>query len=235
MSLRCDGTCSYSRTTNVMEVRITDSQDPIFVSTFRDRTHSNQGSQQHNELLHNQCANAPFIPNNKEVAMKSSSLRWLVAVTLTMAVPADAMAVIPSDAMGVRENNGGNCIGTKSCRPRCITFRVDREPQQCDSSVGIFSVESDLNPWDVSQFNTFNCEASSSCVNDLCGEDLTQDLTVRIGEFGDSGSQYYSSVYMPKDGDERFTYCSVYPCPNDECAVPEQMVSETVGMSLLCI
>jgi hypothetical protein len=145
------------------------------------------------------------------------TLRWLSAVALAMTAP--------SEGKSVRDDNGGNCDGVKSCRPRCVTFRIDRETQQCNSSSGIFSVASNLNPWNVSKFNTLNCQASSTCVNSLCGTNLSGDLTVRIGEFGASGSSYYSSIYLPEGSDERFTYCSVYPCPKDECAVPEQMVS----------
>lgn len=140
------------------------------------------------------------------------SFAWLYGVALAWT----------SEAANVREN-GGNCDGLKSCRPRCITFRIDRDNQECDSSEGIFSVESVMNPWDVPEFKTFNCEPI--CDNNLCGLDLFGDLTVRIGEFGESGSQYYSNIFLPGDNEERFTYCSVYPCPKEECAVPEQMVS----------
>ena len=146
------------------------------------------------------------------------SFVWLCGIALALTVL--------SEARNVRDNNGGNCVGVKSCRPRCITFRIDRDNQECDSSKGIFTDESSLNPWDVSQFEISNCEISNTCANNLCGLDLFGDLTVRIGEFGASGSLYYSSIFVPADGEERFTYCSVYPCPKDECAVPEQMVSE---------
>lgn len=153
-------------------------------------------------------------------------LRWFSAVALAMTATSEAAMVATSEAKGVRDGNGGNCDGVKSCRPRCITFRIDRESQQCDSSSGVFSVASNLNPWDVSEFNTLNCQASNTCVNSLCGTtDLSGDLTVRIGEFGGSGSLYYSSIYLPEGSDERFTYCSVYSCPKEECAIPEQMVS----------
>lgn len=152
--------------------------------------------------------------------MALSSLRWLCAVAfLAMTAPAKA-----SD---VRENNGGNCDGTTSCRPRCITFRLDRDEQQCDSSQGIFSVQSNLNPWDISEFNTFNCNPGTT--------DLSGDLTIRIGEFGESGSLYYSSIFLPENGDERFTYCSVYPCPKEECAVPEQLVRRVVFEDLVAL
>jgi hypothetical protein len=146
--------------------------------------------------------------------MKVSLLQWLYAAAFVAMASA---ASIPNEA-SVRDNNGGNCIGVKSCRPRCITFRVDRDEQDCASSKGIFTVESNLNPWDVSEFEAFNCDAGIT--------DLSQDVTIRIGEFGASGSKYYSSIFLPQDGDERFTYCSVYPCPKDECAVPEQMVRQ---------
>jgi hypothetical protein len=57
----------------------------------------------------------------------------------------------------------------------------------------------------------------------LCDRDLSGDLTVRIEEEGHSGSLYFTSISLSKD-DDKFTYCSIYPCPKDECSVPEQMV-----------
>jgi hypothetical protein len=141
-----------------------------------------------------------------------TSLVWLFAV-LSVAVQA-----------GDVRDNGGNCVGVKSCRPRCVTFRVDRETQDCGSRTGIFQVQSDLNPWDIKRFRSINCNTSDTCINNLCDQDLSGDLTVRIGEEGHSGSLYFTSIYLAED-DDKFTDCSIYPCPKDECSVPEQMVS----------
>lgn len=135
---------------------------------------------------------------------------WLapvVAVAFIMASPAYAD--------GVR-NNGGNCVGVKSCRPRCVTFRVERTLQECQAKRGIFAEQTDVNPWDIKRFGVANCEAS--------GEDLTGDITIRIGEEGHSGSLFSSTMFLA-EGEDRFTYCSLYPCPKDECALPEQLVS----------
>ena len=139
-------------------------------------------------------------------------LVWLFAVFLVMA-----------QAKDVRDN-GGNCVGVKSCRPRCITFRVDRHTQDCGVSTGIFQVKSNLNPWDINRFKAVNCKSTNTCINDLCNQDLSGDLTVRIGEEGHSGSLYFTSIFL-QEVDDQFTYCSIYPCPKDECAVPEQIVS----------
>lgn len=125
----------------------------------------------------------------------------------------------------VREN-GGNCEGVKSCRPRCITVRVERDVSSCGSSEGIFTVDEKINPWDIKRFQTTNCVATGTCINDSCGLDLFGDLTVRVGEEGHNGGYFYSAFDLPGDGSsDRFTFCSSYPCTKDECSLPEQMVS----------
>jgi hypothetical protein len=58
----------------------------------------------------------------------------------------------------------------------------------------------------------------------LCDQGLSGELTVRIEEEGHSGSLYFTSISLA-EGADKFTYCSIYPCPKDECSVPEQMVS----------
>lgn len=127
-------------------------------------------------------------------------------------------------AANVREN-GGNCVGVKSCRPRCITFRLERDVLSCGMSEGIFTVQEDINPWDTKSFSTKNCETTNTCENNLCGLDFFGDLTVKVGEEGHHGSHFYSTFELPEGGDDRFTFCSVYPCTKEECALPEQMVS----------
>lgn len=127
-------------------------------------------------------------------------------------------------AATVRED-GGNCVGVKSCRPRCATFRLERNVERCGTSQGIFNVQEDLNPWDTKRFKTRNCETNNSCENSQCGLGLAGDLTVRVGEEGHTGSFYYSKFDLPAAGDDIFTFCSIYPCTKEECALPEQMVS----------
>jgi len=119
--------------------------------------------------------------------------------------------------------NGGNCVGVKSCRPRCMTFHIQREIQSCGSGEGIFTIQEDINPWDVKRFSTRNCVQTNTCENDLCGEELLGDLTLRVGEQGYSGSYFYTSFDLPEGGLDRFTFCSMYPCTKEECSLPEQM------------
>ena len=125
-------------------------------------------------LLHKLCAPSSHSSHNMLLTMKCPV--WRFAVFFVMA-----------QARNVRDN-GGNCVGVKSRRPRCITFRVDRHTQDCGVSTGIFQVQSNLNPWDIDRFKVINCKASNTCINDLCNQDLSGDLTVRIGEEGRSGS-----------------------------------------------
>lgn len=149
--------------------------------------------------------------------------RLLRKVQLVLSI-ALCSVLIPAHARDVRDENGGNCVDVKSCRPRCIAFRLERSVTDCSTSEGIFSDESEINPWAINQFQALNCEPADTCLNDQCGEDLIGDLTVGIREEGYSGSSYYTSTEL-YEGEESFTFCSIYPCPKDECAVPEQMVS----------
>ena len=125
-------------------------------------------------------------------------------------------------ALNIRDGSVGNCVGVKSCRPRCATFRLDRQ-ERCDAVGGIFNLVSQLNPWDTKRFRTLNCKPSNTCVNDQCGHDLAGDLTIQIGEQGYSGGTFFTNVELLAN-DDRFTFCSIYPCTKDECALPEQMV-----------
>lgn len=127
-------------------------------------------------------------------------------------------------AANVREN-GENCKGVKSCRPRCITFAVERDVSSCGLMEGVFTVQEDVNPWDTKRFSATNCAPLGTCENGLCGMELVGDLTVRVGEAGHHGSYYYTTYALQDGGDDRFTHCSMYPCTKEECAVPEQMVS----------
>ena len=124
----------------------------------------------------------------------------------------------------VRDINAGNCVGVRSCRPRCISFSLEREDAGCDATEGVFGSPGADNPWDLDRFRAFNCQSAGTCFNDLCGQPLSQDLTVRVGEEGEVGSYYFTDLFLPI-GTDVFTYCSVYPCTKLECALPEQMVS----------
>ena len=136
------------------------------------------------------------------------------------------IALVPSlvTANTVRDGNGGNCVGVQSCRPRCVSFTLDRSRTDCAARHGIFADAEGQNPWDLDRFRAFNCEPAGTCFNDQCGQSLDQDVTVRVGEEGEIGSYYFTDFFLPV-GTDQFTYCSVYPCHNQECALPEQMVS----------
>ena len=146
---------------------------------------------------------------------------YLVGVSLLLMVNGTIVTALPND--DVRNNNAGNCIGVKSCRPRCVTLRLDRN-EDCNAVGGIFELQSQLNPWDIKRFRTLNCQATQTCINNKCNQKLSGDLNISIGEQGYSGGYFYTNVQLPADEDT-FTFCSIYPCPKDECALPEQMVS----------
>lgn len=127
----------------------------------------------------------------------------------------------------VRLNNGPNCVGVSSCRPRCISFRVDRSVNTCDVLTGAFLGGSqaqsgeEINPWDLNSFRSYNCPAAGTCINERCGEPLPANMTLRISEEGYAGR--YHSLLSLSENEDSFTFCSIYPCPKDECALPEQM------------
>lgn len=133
-------------------------------------------------------------------------------------------ALVGAIAASVRENNGGNCIGVRSCRPRCISFKIDRDTTGgCSRRAGIFDLHSEINPWDIKRFAAYTCDADDgTCSDENCGESLPEDLAIRIGEEGYAGSYRYTTIHLTKE-DDAFTFCSIYPCPKDECALPEQM------------
>lgn len=124
----------------------------------------------------------------------------------------------------VRSGNPGNCIGTKSCRPRCISFSLDWTvvyDDQCFSTDGIFSPNNQTSAvaWDLSRSGVSKCLQCSQ--NDTCG--WSSDLTVRVTEQGSHWAMGTDILLRPPE-DNRFTFCSIYPCPRIECALPEQMV-----------
>ena len=126
-------------------------------------------------------------------------------------------------ATTVRHGNGGNCVGVKSCRPRCITFRIDRSQagHQCQSSSGIFADHEESTPWHLHQMNISHCEA---CLSDPCRKNpWNANLAIGIVEQGKEWS--FATESLLTSDEEQFTFCSVYHCPKHECALPEQIVS----------
>lgn len=81
--------------------------------------------------------------------------------------------------------------------------------------------DEEINPWDLNSFQTYNCPAAGTCINEKCGEPLPANMTLRISEEGYAG-KYHNFVEL-SENEDAFTFCSVYPCPKDECALPEQM------------
>ena len=126
------------------------------------------------------------------------------------------------DCATVRDGELGNCVGVRSCRPRCITFEIERDREECNARTGVFNVTGDITPWDTNRFESHSC--NGTCWSGKCGQPLPGNLTIRIGEDGYSGSKHYTFVDIDKNKDF-FTHCSIYPCPKDECLLPEQMGS----------
>lgn len=132
-------------------------------------------------------------------------------------------------ATSVRENDG-NCFGIRSCRPRCISYKVHRDNANCGSITGGF-LNDDV--WKYDKFKATNCDRGGSknkCKNSKCGEPLPANLTIRVGEEfviadeGDDHRYFYTIVDLP-EGEDSFTFCSLFYCDGYECALPEQMVS----------
>ena len=123
-------------------------------------------------------------------------------------------------------------IGNRSCRPRCISFRFDRSlaPTLCHSHNGVFVRNEDSTAWDLNQTSILAC---SSCLqNTTCDQQKhgwDADLRIEIIETGYVGS--FSTSFELSNDQDRFTFCSIYPCPKDECALPEQMVRSALEQS----
>lgn len=143
----------------------------------------------------------------------------LSVIAQSLLAPVTSTSLLVDDS-SVRIGNGGNCIGVKSCRPRCITFSINRTVTDCQVRTGAFDDDirrttNTLTPWEIKRFRTEHCD------NDTL---LPRKLYIRVGEAGYSGSKFYTIVRLAEDED-MFTFCSIYPCPKDECALPEQLVS----------
>ena len=123
------------------------------------------------------------------------------------------------DGGSVRDGTTANCAGTTSCRPRCIGFRLDRTArtnQWCETHDGIFAAHrSEPVAWKLDEITlSAVCDDSASWKSDL-------DIVIRERGYA---WEFSTELYLSSLKD-RFTYCSSYPCPKDECALPEQMVS----------
>lgn len=112
-------------------------------------------------------------------------------------------------------NNGRNCFGVRSCRPRCLSFRLDWAAE-CDTASGVFAMTSDdkNTAWDLSRSYVGYCAKSQMPVG---------GVVIRVTE---SSPDFWSFTFefVLARADETFTFCSVYPCPKSECALPEQTV-----------
>ena len=131
----------------------------------------------------------------------------------------------------VRQNQG-NCFGVKSCRTRCMAYRIHRsEGGDCPVASGVFK---DEQIW-KKKFKALNCKSSLTalkgnrqCMNNFCGQSLPWHLTIQIGEkfrvTPGVKKYFYTTIDLP-NGADSFTVCSSYYCLGRECALPEQMVS----------
>jgi len=116
--------------------------------------------------------------------------------------------------------NGGNCIGLKSCRPKCITFQIHREIKDCLQK-GAFAKKNSM--WDCDRFQAENCLQKATCRNFQCNKVFPDHLQIRIGEAAFGDERTYSIIELKK-GENYFTYCSLISCPKHVCALPEQLV-----------
>ena len=142
------------------------------------------------------------------------------------------LVVLNESIPNVRVGNSGNCVGTKSCRPRCISFSIHRSiisDGHCLSMSGIFASTNKTRniAWDLKRSGVSSC---IECIQeDECG--WFDNLTVRVTEQGSYWTMT-TDLLLPIHGDDRFTFCSIYPCSKTECALPEQMVCAACSLYL---
>jgi len=110
----------------------------------------------------------------------------------------------------VREGNGGNCVGVKSCRPRCLSFRVVRDGADCHSRQGIFQRQQ--LQLDGAANGTAWQETNVVC-NSAAGGigEKEPSLLVEVREQSSYWSFATKIELLP--GEDDFTFCSIYPCP----------------------
>jgi hypothetical protein len=121
--------------------------------------------------------------------------------------------------------NTGNCVGTKSCRPRCISFQFDRKVtsySQCLAKTGSFAVNgSYFRAWDLNHSGVtgcMDCKLDGVCHAGVWGGDLNIRVT-EANTYWTVGSQIGLAGHLDK-----FTYCSLNPCPRTEFEMAEQLV-----------
>jgi len=112
-----------------------------------------------------------------------------------------------------------NCKGISSCKPQCISFRVERSVVDCERTG---SLNFEPSPWNLNAFNASPCPL---CTNGDCQNTLPANLTLRVTEEGWFGVDHSLMFDLPHD-ENIFTYCSAYPCPSEECEVSSQMASK---------
>ena len=137
------------------------------------------------------------------------------------------LAAVLVEAANVRDGTAGNCVGTRSCRPRCLGFRLDRDaaPSHCETKTGIFAltdVNDENTAWNLTETAVLSCE---ECLTNTatCEGMWRNDLLLELWEHAASAS--FSTTISLAAPNERFTFCSINPCPKHECALPEQLVS----------
>lgn len=117
-----------------------------------------------------------------------------------------------------------NCVGTRSCRPRCITFHLHRdglEVDNCPLRQGVFKANGTTSKSIAWQEFNVQCSNESSTLSSP--GDNGNTLLIKIEEETQSWWSFATEIELLRH-EEAFTFCSIYPCPKTECTLPEQMV-----------
>jgi hypothetical protein len=133
-----------------------------------------------------------------------------------MKQPQEAKDIGPvSNSSG--SGNDESCVKIDLCKPRCISFRIDRDQarDQCGSVDGVFNSSVNAsNPWDLSTTN-HTCAV-------LDQDAWKKNITVLIREQDNVNS---SARFSLPGSLERFTFCTgVAPCSILGCTASYHMV-----------
>jgi len=162
--------------------------------------------------------------------LRQPLLRVSVAHALLLIFIGRHSVVGGSSSSGVRRGNAGNCVGIRSCRPRCASFRLHLD--DCQARQGIFE-RTTATAWQYSQAecNSDDADKYAALLRNKNSTLVTvKPLRVQVVEKSPYWSFATEFQLEPRDSDgddgagSEFTFCSVYPCPKLECALPEQMV-----------
>ena len=127
-------------------------------------------------------------------------------------------------ATSIRNGTADNCVGIRSCRPRCLGFYVDRFQSTCTRD-GVFADQDNAAAWNSTLIQA--CHSSTKCnttaKDELCSDPWKRDLSVDISEHS------ISTIFQLSSSTNRFTFCSISPCPKHECALPEQLVRSKIN------